>query len=638
MPHSSSFIAQDEMKRSIIESSQEENSDFTLDPKAVWGLYCMYAIVGLVYGFIQNNITVPICYYVFGPIDVDSPAWAAGRATLQQCNIASAIPTMPWNLKVFYGLFLDQFGFFGSRRKGWIIFGWTGALALLVAIGCVADSLANLPPLIHAHAGDENSTSWDPVLSPIEPGDKYSWAYHSWEHSPADTDKSSNFMLYEMLLLVQCFFYIFSDVAGDGMTIELSRFEPPEKRGYILTTGQMTRFASTILANLLSILCMNGPTYSAAKDAGSAFPFELSFMWMHFVLVIICIPFFMGMVFFLQDPPKDETHEHHSISQIASKLWDLMQTKVMLFLIVGMLGNMSIASLINPAQNVIQNIVSPSTLQNNVGSLFGNLTFLVGVSIFRTYLMDKNWRYTFCGTGLVMALNCVFQYIMIYNVGGVGQSGWFFVFGNNILMIVQGISQVLSSLAVVEIAPKGFEASVYEFLTTMHNAGITLNLNLMGMLQPILGVKAIVDNGYACSRDENCSQIDPNYDSLCADDRTTLMWATTFTVIVNMVGVVAVAMMIPATKAQCKEWLEAPGCWRSVWIGVLGSVIGWGCLFFSLTVSFLSVIPATNCLGIAGGDGCGDGGTTTTTTTVVGFHDKHFPSCWWPGQNETDFF
>lgn len=41
---------------------------------------------------------------------------------------------------------------------------------------------------------------------------------------------------------VMCFFYIFSDVAGDGMTIELSKLEPPETRGYILTTGQMLGF------------------------------------------------------------------------------------------------------------------------------------------------------------------------------------------------------------------------------------------------------------------------------------------------------------------------------------------------------------------------------------------------------------
>ena len=50
------------------------------------------------------------------------------------------------------------------------------------------------------------------------------------------------FATYMMLLMVMCFFYIFSDVAGDGMTIELSKLEPPETRGYILTTGQTLHF------------------------------------------------------------------------------------------------------------------------------------------------------------------------------------------------------------------------------------------------------------------------------------------------------------------------------------------------------------------------------------------------------------
>lgn len=629
MPHSSSFIAQDEMKRSIVESSHEANSDFTLDPKAVWGLYCMYAIVGLVYGFIQNNITLPICYYVFGPLDIASPAWAPGRATLSQCNIASAIPTMPWNLKVFYGLFLDQFGFFGTRRKGWIIFGWSGALLLLCVVGILADGLANSAPIV-AKAGFPNGQpAWPyvPKNATINPdtglpygtnvfADPDAGGYyttHAWGSHEADSfvDTSSNFFLYEMLLLVQCFFYIFSDVAGDGMTIELSRFEPPESRGYILTTGQMTRFASTIGANVLGILFMNGVDYTAAKDAATAFPFEIPFGWVHFVLVILCIPFYLGMVLFLQDPPKDETHEHHSLSEIATKLWDLMKTKVMLFLIVGMLGNMAIASLINPAQNVIQSIVSPSTLQNGVGSLFGNLIFLVGVSIFRTYLMDKNWRWTFVATGTIMAMNGIFQFVMIYNVGGFGQTGWFFVFGNNILAIIQGVAQVLSSLAVVEVAPKGFEASVYEFLTTMHNAGITLNLNIMGLLQPIFGVTSIINNGYACQKgctgyeefNEACHD-QPAWQEACDHDNTLLAVATGATMAINVGGVVGVAFLIPANKQDCKDWLEAPGCWQTTGIGVLGSLVGWGCLFFSLTVSFLSIIPATTCLPIAGGDGC----------------------------------
>lgn len=572
MPSSSSFIAEGELQRSIIENRDDDGAvspHFELDRKAVWGLYCMYAIIGLVYGWIQNFIAIPICYYVFGPIN------QPGRSQLTQCNIGQAITTMPWNLKVFYGLFLDQFGFFGTRRKGWIIFGWTGGLALLLVTAFFSDSLAN--------EGDRSEGTLDSFNA---------------QHL------ESNFFVYTMLLLVMCAFYIFSDVAGDGMTIELSRYEPPESRGYILTTGQMIRFSSTIAANIIGIVFMNGENYVGYNDTTGDivghFPFQLPFWAVHVLLFIICLPFYFGMIFWLKDPPKDENAVHHSTMQIIATLWDLMKTKVMFLLIVGMLANMSIASLINPAQNVVQQIVKPSSLNQGVGSMFGNVIFLIGVWFFRTYLMDRNWRWTFVATGIILASNSLLLYVMIYNVGGIGQNPWFFVFGNNILNIIQGVSQVLSSLAVVEVAPKGFEASVYEFLTTMHNAGITLNLNIMSILQPIFGVADIVAP-------------DHNYTENRAEDNQKMANATTFTLIVNVVGVLGVAFMIPKDKAQCKEWLEAPGCWRSVWMGILGSVIGWGCLLFSLTISFLEVIPSTACLPLAGGGGC----TTTAKPTTA---------------------
>jgi hypothetical protein len=126
MPSSSSFIAEGELQRSIIEGRDDDGTKsphFELDRKAVWGLYCMYAIIGIIYGFIQNFIAIPICYYVFGPLEypndftevtgLDLPS----RSSLQQCNIGQAIVTMPWNLKVFYGLFLDQFGFFWNSTQ-----------------------------------------------------------------------------------------------------------------------------------------------------------------------------------------------------------------------------------------------------------------------------------------------------------------------------------------------------------------------------------------------------------------------------------------------------------------------------------------------------------------------------------------
>merc|ERR1712232_613325 len=96
-------------------------------------------------------------------------------------------------------------------------------------------------------------------------------------------------------------------------------------------------------------------------------------------------------------------------------------------------------------------------------------------------------------------------------------------------------------------------------------------------------------------------------------DNQKMFDATMFTMIVNVVGVLVTAFMIPKDKAQCKDWLEAPGFWRTTANGVLGSVIGWGCLGFSLLVSFLGIIPATMCLPIAGGNGCSE--TTTAAPT-----------------------
>jgi hypothetical protein len=597
MPSSSSFIAEGELQRSIIENPSDDGAvspHFDLDRKAVWGLYCMYAIIGLVYGFIQNFITIPICYYVFGPLQypagfVDQPT----RASLQQCNIGTAITTMPWNLKVFYGLFLDQFGFFGTRRKGWIIFGWTGGLGMLALTGALSGSLANEEPRRSVHQGLSTDGEYP--------------------------EGDSNFFLYTMLLLVMCAFYIFSDVAGDGMTIELSRFEPPESRGYILTTGQMIRFTTTIFANIVGIVCMNGKDYVAPNKADKAFDFQVSFPVIHFVLVAICLPFYLGMIFWLKDPPREEDKAHHSTSEIMKKLWELMKTKVMLFLICGSLLNMAIASLTNPAQNIMQQIVNPSSLNQGVGSMFGNVIFLIGVWIFRTFLMDRNWRYTFVATGLILALNSVFMYIMIYNMWGIGQSPWFFVFGNNILQIIQGVSQVLSSLAVVEVAPKGFEASVYEFLTTINNAGITLNYNLMGIFQPIFKVSNIIADGHDYKGESQAMRDADNQD---------MANATTFTMIVNVVGVIITASLIPKDKAQCKEWLEAPGFWKTTINGVLGSVVGWGCLLFSLTVSFLGIIPSTMCLPIAGGDGCGGSDTTATTTAAASTSAASTAAAW----------
>merc|ERR1719379_303911 len=158
------------------------------------------------------------------------------------------------------------------------------------------------------------------------------------------------------------------------------------------------------------------------------------------------------MILLLKDPPRDVSDVHHNCLTVLSTLFSVMKTRAMFSLIIFCVSSTAIASLQNPGLNIIANIAAPSTFQISIGTLIGNLLFLLGVWAFRTYFLNTNWRLTFVWTALLLALNGCFQLMMIYNAWGIGQTGWFYALGSNIMLLIQGVQQVLSSLSVMEIS------------------------------------------------------------------------------------------------------------------------------------------------------------------------------------------
>merc|ERR1719223_2241590 len=149
---------------------------FKLDKNSLWGVYAVYAAIGTVNGFFATYLYTPIiCQYVFGPLGI--------YVTQQQCSVAPSIFQISWNFKIFVGFFLDNLTFFGSRRRGWLLFGWTGGLVMLAFNAIMVN---------------------------------YFIDHHE-------------FNSYIFSLMGMCCFYTISDVAGDGLIIELSKFEPDEK-------------------------------------------------------------------------------------------------------------------------------------------------------------------------------------------------------------------------------------------------------------------------------------------------------------------------------------------------------------------------------------------------------------------------
>merc|ERR1719379_410963 len=126
------------------------------------------------------------------------------------------------------------------------------------------------------------------------------------------------------------------------------------------------------------------------------------------------------MILLLKDPPRDVSDVHHNCLTVLSTLFSVMKTRAMFSLIIFCVASTAIASLQNPVLNVIANIAAPTTFQISIGTLFGNLLFLLGVWIFRSFFINRNWRFTFVWTALLLATNGCLQLIMIYNVGGFG--------------------------------------------------------------------------------------------------------------------------------------------------------------------------------------------------------------------------
>mmetsp|Transcript_95127 Transcript_95127/g.168048 ORF Transcript_95127/g.168048 Transcript_95127/m.168048 type:complete len:590 (+) Transcript_95127:35-1804(+) len=515
----------------------DENA--TINPKVLVGLYCNYALIGIINGCLLHTMTKPICLYVFDGIAND-------KVTYAQCNMGAALFQMPWNFKVFYAFLVDRVNLFGSRRYWWIVGGWSIAICMLGVVTAFVGTLAD----------------------------------------------KGDFRTYVFLMMATCFFYMFADVAADGLTVEFSQLEPPETRGYILSTGQMVRFGFTGLVLFLNLILTNGPQmYPPGMSSSTLFPFGLNIWQLHLMLLLLSVPALVVMAICLQDAPPVQSHIG-GLREGLSNMWLTLQSKAMLMMIIFNIGFIAIAGLGNPAAAAISSIVVPTPLMLSASGLLGQMLFICGVWLFRRFFMMTNWRFTCCWTSMLQQIETVFNVCIIYNVAGIAQSGTFYCFGDCMIQIVQGIAQVLSSLATIEIARPGLEATTYETLVCIHNCAISFNTNIVNMFLPLFDLNAITHESY--------HQADPvAKNEFNADMRN----ATLIGAAMQLTGTIVFMWLLPANKDMCCIWKEDPR-FHNVCIAGICLTIAVGMFCCSTSLSLFTLFPATQCLKIAGGDGC----------------------------------
>lgn len=501
------------------------------------GLYSHYAALGFLGGL--GGLFLNMCVYYF-----DGPD--------SMCPNAYSIATIPWNFKIFFAVGTDTYRPFGLRRKPYMIAGWIGVLFITFILAVSSHSIT--------------AEAW------------------------------------VILSFVMNIFLMVADVPADGYSVELGQLESKESRGQILATGQRIRFSANIIAAVFQSLLVNGPSTNpdgCPISVLQCWKWGLTVGQFYGLVFVVCFILFLPILY-LKEPdakniPVRTLHEHKE------EIWDTMKNLTTLYILMFTIGTNAFSSIANMATvNLQYYVIELTNLQSGVDAITTSLAVVVAVWVFQTYLINVNWRTTQYLSFTFTAVLGLQWLLPIYNVGGL-RSGWFTIFIDSNQTFAQGITQVLSSMAVIELAKPGQEATTYEMIVSVGNAALTINTIIATQLLGAVNARTCSDD----SNTEGCVVTSPP--SAFEDTNGPQRYATyTFMILaIQLVSTFLITPFLPKQKDECKEWQEkgeTSGNPTTIgyWSLVLSVVpITYGCICALLLIS-----PSTSCLAFVGGDGC----------------------------------
>merc|ERR1711988_544976 len=174
----------------------------------------------------------------------------------------------------------------------------------------------------------------------------------------------------------------------------------------------------------------------------------------------------------------------------------------------------------------------------------------------------------------------------IYDVGGFGQDQWFFALGpsGTLSNLVLGIQQVVTGLSIIEIAPKGMEATTYETYTMVANGAITFSYSISNAFLGPFHLNDIQHDNYTAARTDD-KELYNHWNSEMSN-------ATTMTAIVSFVSVAAFVWFQPPSAEVVRTWNQE---WKSTCAGVVGLLIGLGCFVYGTIVSIAQAVNPDTC-------------------------------------------
>ena len=433
---------------------------------------------------------------------------------------ASSLVTLFWSYKIFFGLVTDFLPVFGYRRKPYIIGGQVVSVVVCCILGAFADEL------------------------------------------------SANSIIYIMTLLN--FFYVFADVASDGLTVELAQREPKDIRGRVQTSIYFARTAGVTIMSVLIGFGLNGKTW------GGDFDFEFTLREFFFIAAALAGLPIIGTIFFLKEEKFTPGANQMSFAEHCKDLVRICLRRPIYQLIWYTIVSMLLYGISNNSQgNVNYYWLDVTNLANNINSLVSNVLFLLSLHLVGGYFLQTSWHkmIALTITGLIISGNVSFLFTW-----DVTRNEWVWVFLTAAPSLINGLNFMVSSFFMVEVTEPGKEAMTYSILSSIHNMVIPVTTVLSNNL----------GSAFALS----------NEDIKRDDTEVRAQWSYLNLVVslINMASLLAL-YWFPKQKDDAQELCKKPA---NRYIGWTMFLLAFGLLIYGTIVTVLTVIPSTQCLAITG--------------------------------------
>jgi len=396
-----------------------------------------------------------------------------------------------------------------------------------------------------------------------------------------------------------------------GYSVELGQLEKLDERGVILSTGQFIRFLATMCAGVVQATLVNGPK---TNESGCTISPTDCWAWgltvgqyyrlLAAIFVVLAIP-----IFFMREVSSKHIPTH-TFREHGHELWETLKNPTTLYLLIFVSGNAALSQLTPITYNYVQyTLVNLTNLQGGVQVIVTYLATAMGVKIFQVFFLNRNWRTTLYLSMATMQVMGLLWILVYWDIGGL-LNPWFTIFITVNQSLAAGLSQVLFSMAVIELAKPGQEAITYELIVSVANAALTVTVVLATqLLTPFSSVSCAeggADDDGTCKHAQVNTYSEHTYRESHGPARFTKYSLACLGI--GLCSLLFFTPFLPRTKAECAEWKlhgESGKFWLSrTTTGLCSSFIATLMVGYVLIASVAILNPATSCLPEFGGGGC----------------------------------